>query len=174
MPSHKLSRALLPRATWVSFPGLRYHCQFHALKTAIQISLTSGWVSFSSSFFFFKTLSKNQTFRIHPNDGNGLFWQFVWEKITLGWSLIRIGDVLSWSRRTRESSLPISPAEAAPCGRYKALIDLGTWNLIFHSQGWMSWSLIFNPHWHSSSERGLMEVSSWSEPQIKRQQGMIP
>lgn len=24
-------------------------------------------------FFFFKTLSKNQMFRIHPNDGNGLF-----------------------------------------------------------------------------------------------------
>lgn len=48
MPSHKLSRSPLPLATCVSFSGLRYHCQFHALKTAIQISLTSG-----RCFFFF-------------------------------------------------------------------------------------------------------------------------
>lgn len=41
----------LPLAACVAFSGLRYHCQFHTLKTAMQISLTSdqdwfvvGWV----------------------------------------------------------------------------------------------------------------------------------
>lgn len=80
MPSHKLSRSPLPLATCVSFSGLRYHCQFHALKTAIQISLTSG----RCCCFFFMTLSRNQTFRTLPNYGNVfILTQFVCEKMSL-------------------------------------------------------------------------------------------
>ena len=41
--AHKLNRSRFLLLHVYHFSGLRYHCQFHTLKTAIQISLTSGW-----------------------------------------------------------------------------------------------------------------------------------
>lgn len=71
-PLAQTERVPLPLAACVSFSGLRSDCQFHTLKTAIQISLTSGWDRVCWVCLFFMTLSKNQTFRIHSKVGNGL------------------------------------------------------------------------------------------------------
>lgn len=81
-PLSQTKQVPLPLAACVSFSGLRYHCQFHALKRAIQISLTSGWDWVL--FGFLMTLSKNQTFGILPNVGNVLILtKFAWEKMSL-------------------------------------------------------------------------------------------